>query len=163
MENENNDITLGSMELMATAALFAMENEKAVDENFDAFFKMMVAKFGDNVFLQKLCDMRPRAVVTEGMPVIVEDNEFCFVDKIWFSLKKSNSNYYEAYQLSVGVNLRKDTFNPLKKIFLRRVVYGNLPWIMEKINEEQFQGNLKKKLKEHVYDTYIDEIVGMFR
>ncbi len=160
---ENNNL-LDPMMVMATSSLYGLENQKIVEEHFDEFIANMRMMMSESDFREKISILKPKGRISGGITLPRKDNTFCFASKIWYTIHKSSSHYYEWYWLKIGVNIRRDKYNPMNvsKIYINRIAGGILEELIEKVHSQEFAENAKKRLCEWVYDSCNDAIVEMF-
>ncbi len=160
---KNNNL-LDPMMVMATFSLYGLENQKIVEEHFDEFIAYMRIIMNESDYREKISSLKPKGKICGGITLPRKDNTFCFASKIWYTIHKSSSDYYEWYWLKIGVNIRRDKYNPmnLSKIYINRIAGGKLGELIEKVHSQEFAENAKKRLCEWVYESCNDAIVEMF-
>jgi hypothetical protein len=143
----------------ATATLYGIEHEKIVKDNFDGLYELLVSSLKDEAFRKHVESLKPRGMVTKGIPLKPENDAICFAKKLWFSIQRTSSDYRtDWYYVSVGVNLREDDMNLVgyNKVWLARVAGGSLDMIMEKVCADGFKERVCKQLADHIYKTYYE-------
>lgn len=155
--SDNNMID--AMMTEATATLYGMEHEKIVKDNFDSLYELLVSSLKDEAFRKHVESLKPRGMVTKGIPLKPENDAICFAKKLWFSLQRTSSDYRtDWYYVSVGANLREDDMNLVgyNKVWLARVAGGSLDMIREKVCADGFKERVCKQLADHIYKTYYE-------
>ena len=119
--SKSNDY-LDPMLAGASASLYGLENQEAVKEYFPAIYKKLVESFNDPEFITKLHALKGRGQTTMGINIPNKNEVFCFVNKIWFQVQKSDSEYWEIYYLNIGFNFNNSKYNPFeyKKMMIKK-------------------------------------------
>ena len=151
--SKSNDY-LDPMLAGASASLYGLENQEAVKEYFPAIYKKLVESFNDPEFITKLHALKRRGQTTMGINIPNKNEVFCFVNKIWFQVQKSDSEYWEIYYLNIGFNFNNSKYNPFdyKKMVIKKVALGTIEKIRERI---------EKKLTDYVYDTLFENALSI--
>lgn len=157
---EDNTMISGMM-TEATATLYAMEHEKAVRDNFDSLYDLLVRSMEDEGFRKHIENLKPRGRVTRGIPLKPENDAVCFARKLWFCIQRTGSDYEHTwYYVSAGVNLRQEYVNEAgySKVWIARIAVGDLDRIQERICAEGFKEDICKRLADHIYNAYYEFI-----
>ena len=160
--SKNNDY-LDPMLAGASASLYGIENQEAVKESFPAIYQKMVDAFNDSEFIAKLHALKGRGQTTVGINLPKKNEVFRFVNKIWFQVQKSESEYWEIYYLNIGFNFNNSKYNPFeyKKMMIKKVALGTIDKIRERISAPDFAKNIEKKLSDYVYETLFENALGI--
>lgn len=160
--SKSNDY-LDPMLAGASASLYGLENQEAVKEYFPAIYKKLVESFNDPEFITKLHALKGRGQTTMGINIPNKNEVFCFVNKIWFQVQKSDSEYWEIYYLNIGFNFNNSKYNPFeyKKMMIKKVALGTIEKIRERISEPDFGKRIEKKLTDYVYDTLFENALSI--
>ena len=139
----------------ATASLYALENSNIIKENFARVFSMMVSSFNDDEFVSRLRSLGPRGIITTSVKLSPKFETLCFVDKLWFDVKKTSSRYYEAYYAGIGLTFKRSKFNflPYGKLWISNLAAGTVDMIQDKLRSPELEGNICERLSEHVYNS----------
>lgn len=146
---------LSELEIGATAALYGLENEEVVKEHFDELYAKQVQCFDDDAFIAKLQAMKGRATTTVGVSVPFKDDTICFVNKLWFNVQRSSSEYWEVVYIGIGVNFKRHEYNQFSfsKLWIAHTANGTIEQIKEKIASPDFKERIGSRLQAHVYDS----------
>lgn len=149
----------------ASAALYGVENQKAVEENFHELYLKLVECFKDPKFLGKLQALKGRGQVTVGIDLPMKNEAIRFANKLWFQVQKSSSLYWEVYYVNIGVNFRKSPYSPFsfKKMMLSRATVGTIEKIQERISASDFEQKIGKELGEYVYECFSSETINIMQ
>lgn len=79
--SKSNDY-LDPMLAGASASLYGLENQEAVQEYFPVIYKKLVESFKDPEFIIKLHALKGRGQTTMGINIPNKNEVFCFVNKI---------------------------------------------------------------------------------
>lgn len=160
--SKNNDY-LDPMLAGASASLYGLENQEAVKESFPLIYKKLVDSFDDPEFIAKLHDLKGRGQTTVGINLPQKNEAFRFVNKIWFQVQKSDSEYWEVYYLNIGFNFNHSKYNPFEyqKMMIKKVALGTIDKIRERISAPDFAKSIEKKLSDYVYDTLFENALGI--
>lgn len=160
--SKSNDY-LDPMLAGASASLYGLENQEAVKEYFPAIYKKLVESFNDPEFITKLHALKGRGQTTMGINIPNKNEVFSFVNKIWFQVQKSDSEYWEIYYLNIGFNFNNSKYNPFeyKKMMIKKVALGTIEKIRERISEPDFAKRIEKKLTDYVYDTLFENALSI--
>lgn len=123
--SKNNDY-LDPMLAGASASLYGLENQEAVKESFPLIYQKLVDSFDDPEFIAKLHALKGRGQTTVGINLPKKNEAFRFVNKIWFQVQKSDSEYWEVYYLNIGFNFNHSKYNPFEyqKMMIKKVALG---------------------------------------
>lgn len=157
----DDNMMMDSMMTEATATLYAMEHEKVVNENFDHLYDLLVSSLDDKDFRKHIEALKPRGMVTKGLPLKPENNAICFAKKLWFCIQRTSSDYKPTwYYVGVGINLKQEYINEVgyKKVWIARIAVGDLEKIQEKICAAGFKERICKRLADHIYKAYYEFI-----
>lgn len=160
MDMEDNAM-MDVMMSEATATLYGMEHEKIVKDNFDGLYELLVSSLKDEAFRKHVESLKPRGMVTKGIPLKPENDAICFAKKLWFCIQRTSSDYKDTwYYVSVGVNLKQEYINEVgyKKVWIARIAVGNLDRIQERIAADDFKERICKRLSDHIYKAYYEFI-----
>lgn len=160
--SKNNDY-LDPMLAGASASLYGLENQEAVKESFPLIYQKMVDSFGDPEFIAKLHALKGRGQTTVGINLPKKNEAFRFVNKMWFQVQKSDSEYWEIYYLNIGFNFNHSKYNPFEyqKMMIKKVALGTIDKIRERISAPDFAKSFEKKLSDYVYDTLFENALGI--
>lgn len=160
--SKNNDY-LDPMLAGASASLYGLENQEAVKESFPLIYQKMVDSFDDPEFIAKLHALKGRGQTTVGINLPKKNEAFRFVNKIWFQVQKSDSEYWEVYYLNIGFNFNHSKYNPFEyqKMMIKKVALGTIDKIRERISAPDFAKSIEKKLSDYVYDTLFENALGI--
>ncbi|MCH4155252.1 MAG: hypothetical protein LKF31_03005 [Muribaculaceae bacterium] len=160
MEKDNKQEDFVFSEAAISASFFAFENREFVEGHFNKLTVEMVKCANDEKFITNLRELKKRQRITRGITFQPED--FCFVNKIWFSIHKSTSNYYDTYSLIIGVNFELSAMCPFAKI-QGRVYYGFIDKLIEAMKSNEFHEKWQKLLMENVYDNLFNGYNEIFK
>jgi len=151
---------LGTMESMATAALYAMENQEMVENHFDDFSTLIKERFEDDAFIARVHSLKKRGRITDSVRLPKSDKVFCFADCIWFKIERTQRSM-ESYFFSIGINMRKDRMSPftISKIYLHQLVGGELDPIRTYLISDKFAEDTKPVFCQWVYDCCNESIL----
>lgn len=152
-QQTQQESVLTPFEVIATATLYAIENQQMLEEHFEEFIRLIREKLQDDDFIARIKALKGRGRITEAVRLPKEDSIFRFIDRIWFKIERTQSMYYAYYHLSYGVNLRKDELNPFtfQKIYINNMVCGELEKIIGSILADDFALDAKERLTRWVY------------
>lgn len=149
----------------ASAALYGVENQNAVEENFHDLYLKLVECFGNPKFLGKLQALKGRGQVTMSIDLPMKNEAIRFASKLWFQVQKSSSLYWEVYYVNIGVNFRKSPYSPFsfKKMMLSRATVGTIEKIQKRISAPDFEAKIQKELGEYVYECFSSETINIMK
>ena len=149
----------------ASAALYGVENQNAVQENFHELYLKLVEHFRNPEFISKLHALKGRGQVTVAIELPMKNEAVRFANKLWFQVQKSSSLYWEVYYVNIGVNFRKSTYSPFtfKKMMLRRATVGTIEKIQDRISAADFESKMCEKLGKYVYECFSSETVNIMK
>ena len=160
MSNKGN---FDMMEIGAISTLYGMENEKMVSEHFGQLYDLLVQSFDDEHFISMLRGMKKRSVRTISLSLVPENEVLCFVNKLWFNVQHSSSEYWDGYYVGIGVNFRRSKYNPFtfSKLWLSHTANGTIEDIREKITQPDFKERVCEKLCKHIFNSCNNEMGNM--
>lgn len=149
----------------ASAALYGVENQNAVEENFHELYLKLVEHFRNPKFIAKLHALKPRGQVTVVIGLPMKNEAVRFANKLWFQVQKSSSLYWEVYYVNIGVNFRNSFYSPFtfKKMMLRRATVGTIEKIQDRISASDFESKMCEKLGKYVYECFSSETVNIMK
>ena len=149
----------------ASAALYGVENQNAVQENFHELYLKLVDHFRNPEFISKLHALKGRGQVTVAIELPMKNEAVRFANKLWFQVQKSSSLYWEVYYVNIGVNFRNSFYSPFtfKKMMLRRATVGTIEKIQDRISAPDFESKMCEKLGKYVYECFSSETVNIMK
>ena len=149
----------------ASAALYGVENQNAVQENFHELYLKLVDHFRNPEFIGKLHALKGRGQVTVAIELPMKNEAVRFANKLWFQVQKSSSLYWEVYYVNIGVNFRNSFYSPFtfKKMMLRRATVGTIEKIQDRISAPDFESKMCEKLGKYVYECFSSETVNIMK
>lgn len=152
--------SLEPFEAEMTASLYGLENQEVVEKHFDELYELLENSFRDEKFISRLKAMKGGARITVGVPVRPEKDFLCFVNKLWFNVQCSSSQYWEAFYVGVGVNLKRSEFSPFSfsKLWIAHAANGTIEKIREQISSMNFKDEICKLLSDHVYNSCCNQV-----
>ena len=149
----------------ASAALYGVENQNAVQENFHELYLKLVEHFRNPEFIGKLHALKGRGQVTVAIELPMKNEAVRFANKLWFQVQKSSSLYWEVYYVNIGVNFRNSFYSPFtfKKMMLRRATVGTIEKIQDRISAPDFESKMCEKLGKYVYECFSSETVNIMK
>ena len=149
----------------ASAALYGVENQNAVEENFHELYLKLVEHFRNPEFIGKLHALKGRGQVTVAIELPMKNEAVRFANKLWFQVQKSSSLYWEVYYVNIGVNFRNSFYSPFtfKKMMLRRATVGTIEKIQDRISAPDFESKMCEKLGKYVYECFSSETVNIMK
>lgn len=149
----------------ASAALYGVENQNAVEENFHELYLKLVERFRNPKFIAKLHALKPRGQVTVAIELPMKNEAVRFANKLWFQVQKSSSLYWEVYYVSIGVNFRNSSYSPFtfKKMMIRRATVGTIEKIQDRISAPDFESKMCERLGKYVYECFSSETINIMK
>lgn len=149
----------------ASAALYGVENQAVVEENFPALYEKMVESFKDEQFIKKLHSLKGRGKVTVSLDIPSKNEVTRFIHKVWFQVQKSASQYWEIYYVNIGVSFQRSMYNPLgfSKMVITKATMGTIEKITERITSDDFSSKMCKELAEYVYESLSEEVINIMK
>ena len=149
----------------ASAALYGVENQNAVQENFHELYLKLVDHFRNPEFIGKLHALKGRGQVTVAIELPMKNEAVRFANKLWFQVQKSSSLYWEVYYVNIGVNFSKSTYSPFsfKKMMLSRATVGTIEKIQDRISAADFESKMCEELGKYVYECFSSETVNIMK
>lgn len=149
----------------ASAALYGVENQNAVEENFHELYLKLVERFRNLEFIGELHALKPRGQVTVAIELPMKNEAVRFANKLWFQVQKSSSLYWEVYYVSIGVNFRNSSYSrfTFKKMMIRRATVGTIEKIQDRISAPDFESKMCERLGKYVYECFSSETINIMK